>query len=133
MVTALGPDECGARLQLAMRSLLSGSRADPSGFSLARAGRTAVRIRGTFAPEAGGGTLITYRTEFLPVALAGLAVAYPLGLLVLGAMVWLRYLNLSDLWPLVPITVLVGGLNVWYSDRQAQGLVAFVRHLLEAG
>jgi hypothetical protein len=132
MATRLSEDECRQRLQDEMRSFLLGSRVDMSGFRLAKAGRTAVRIRGTFTPRAGGGTLVAYRVELLPAALIGLAIAYPLGLLVIGGMLWLRFLNLIDVWPLVPITVVVGGLNLWFSDRQARRLVDFVCNQLEA-
>ena len=132
MATRLSADECRQRLQDPMRSFLSGSRIDTSGFRLAKAGRTAVRIRGTFTPGSGGGTLVAYRLEFLPAALIGLAIAYPVSLLGLGGMVWLRYLNVSDLWPLIPITVVGGGINLWFSDRQARWLLDFVRKALEA-
>jgi hypothetical protein len=132
MATQLGPDECRRRLQTATPSFLSGSRVDGSSFRLAKAGRTAVRIRGTLTPRPSGGTLVTYRVELLPVALVGLAIAYPLGLFMLAGLVWLRYVNLSDLWPLVPITVLVGGANLWFSERQGRWLVDSMRRQLEA-
>src|SRR5712692_4737442 len=82
MITRLNAEECGERLRTAMRGFMlrgfmSGSRADSSGFRLARGTRTAIRIRGTFAPRPDGGTFVEYRVEFLPVALWVLAVTTP--------------------------------------------------------
>lgn len=132
MSTRLGVDQCFERLRAGMRGFKLGSRVDSSGFRLARAGRTAIRIRGTFVPQSGGGTLVNYRIEFLPALLVGWAIATPIGLLVLVMLFSLAHENLWELWPLIPISVLVIGANLWISDRQARWLVAFVSQKLES-
>jgi hypothetical protein len=132
MMTRLSGEECGERLRPAMRGFMSGSRADSSGFRLARGRRTAIRIRGTFVPRPEGGTVVEYRVEFLPAALLLLAVTTPLSFLVLGVGFWLAHQSVWDVWPLLPIWVLVVAANVWISDRQGHWLLGFVRHRLEA-
>ncbi len=108
MTNKLATDECCERLNTAKRGFMLGSRADPSGFRLAKAGRTAIRIRGTFAPQPGGGTVV-----------------------VVGRLFWFAHQSVWEIWPLVPISVLVVAANLWFSDRQAYWLVDFVRHHLE--
>ncbi len=132
MATKLGADECSQRLRTAMRGFKLGSRADSSGFRLAKAGRTAIRIRGTFVPQPDGGTVVKYRIEFLPALLVALAIATPVGLIVLGLLFWLAHQSLWELWPVIPISVLVVGANLWISVRQAHWLVGFVSHQIES-
>jgi hypothetical protein len=133
IATKLGAAECSQRLRSAMRGFKLGSRADPSGFRLAKAGRTAIRIRGTFVPQTDGGTVGKYRIEFLPAAVVALAIATPVGLFVLGLLFWLAHQSLWELWPVIPISVLVVGANLWVSDRQAHWLIGFVSHQIESG
>ncbi len=132
MTTKLSPNECSEQLRLSKRRFKLGSRADSSAFRLAKAGRTMIRIRGIFAPQPGGGTVINYRIEFLPAALVALAVGFPLGLLVLIGLFWLARQSLWEIWPLIPISVLVVAANLWISERQAHWLVDFVGHQLNA-
>jgi len=132
MATKLGADECSQRLRTAMRGFKLGSRAGSSGFRLAKAGRTAIRIRGTFVPQPDGGTVVKYRIEFLPALLVALAIATPVGLIVLGLLFWLAHQSLWELWPVIPISVLVVGANLWISVRQAHWLVGFVSHQIES-
>ncbi len=136
MITRLNAEECGERLRTAMRGFMlrgfmSGSRADSSGFRLARGTRTAIRIRGTFAPRPDGGTFVEYRVEFLPVALWVLAVTTPIGFAVIGAGLWLAHQSVWDVWPILPMWVVGVAANVWISDRQAHWLVDFISHRLE--
>lgn len=131
MATTLAADECCERLNIAKRGFMLGSRADPSGFRLAKADRTAIRIRGTFAPQPGGGTVVRYRIEFLPAAIVVLVIVTPISLVVLVGLFWLAHQSLWELWPLVPISVLVIAANLWILDRQAHWLVDFVRHQLD--
>jgi len=105
---------------------------DATGFRLAKAGRTAIRIRGTFVPQPGGGTVVKYQIEFLPALLVGLVIVTPISLFVLGMLFWLAHESLWELWPLIPISVVVIGANLWVSDRQAHWLVAFVGQELES-
>ena len=130
MTTMLAADECCERLNTAKRGFMLVSRVDRSGFRLAKAGQTAIRIRGTFAPQPGGGTVVRYRTEFLPAAIVVLAIVTPLSLLVVGGLFWLAHQSVWEIWPLVPIAVLVIAGNLWISNRQAHWLVDFVRHQL---
>jgi hypothetical protein len=132
MTTNLGADQCYERLRTGMRGLKLGSRVDASGFRLAKAGRTAIRIRGTFVPQPAGGTVVKYRIEFLPALLLAWAIATPIGLVMLGLLLWLAHESLWELWPLIPITVVVIGANLWVSDRQAHWLVGFVSNKLES-
>jgi hypothetical protein len=131
MTTKLGADECCERLRNAKRGFMLGSHADRSGFRLAKAGQTAIRIRGTFAPQPGGGTVVRYRIEFLPAAIVVLAIVTPLSLVVVGGLFWLAHQSVWEIWPLLPISVLVVAANLWVSDRQAHWLVDFVRHHLD--
>lgn len=130
MITRLNAEECGERLRTAT-GYMSGSRADSSGFSLARSRRTAIRIRGTFVPRPDGGTFVEYRVEFLPVAVWMLAVTTPLGFAVIGAGFWLAHQSVWDVWPILPLWVLGIAANVWISDRQGHRLLAFISHRLE--
>ena len=132
MITALSPEECADRLRPAWPGFMSGSKADSSGFRLAKGTRTAIRIRGTFDPRSSGGTIINFRIEFLPVALAALAVGTPLGLLVLVAVFGLAHESVWELWPVILMYVLGLGANLWLSDRQARRLIDFVSRRLEA-
>lgn len=132
MITALSPDQCGERLRNVMRKFLWGSRADASGFKLARGSRTVIRIRGAFAPQQAGGTLVTYRIEPLPVAVVSLAVAFPLSLVVIISMLVLTHQSLSILLWLVPIVAIVGAANVWISDIQARRLIRILKSELDA-
>ena len=132
MTTKLGHDECGQRLRGGMRSFMWGSRANSSGFRLARGGRTAVRIRGTFVAQPGGGTVVEYRIEFLPVAVVSLAKSAPVGFLVLGMLFWLAHQSLLELWWFVPLTAFVVAANLWVSEIQRRRLIAFVMDRLEA-
>lgn len=132
MTTKLGPDECGQRLRGGIRTLMLGSRCDSSGFRLARGGRTAVRIRGTFVPQPGGGTVVAYRIELIPIAVASFAIALPISILVLALLFWLSHQSWLELWWLGPIAILVIAINLWLSERQASGLVSFVKERLEA-
>jgi hypothetical protein len=131
MITRFTAEECREQLT-AMRGFMSGSRVDSSGFRLARGTRTAIRIRGRFVPQPDGGTVVSYRIEFLPVALVVLAITTPLSFLVLGVLFWFSHQSVWELWPLVPIWVFIVGANVWVSDRQAHWLVGFISHRLEA-
>ena len=132
MTTKLDADQCSERLRTGMRGFKLGSRVDSTGFRLAKAGQTAIRIRGTFVPQPGGGTVVKYRIEFLPALLVALAIATPISFFVLGMLFWLAHESLWELWPLIPISVVVIGANLWVSDRQAHWLVNFVSDQLEA-
>lgn len=132
MTTALGRDECAQRLQAARRSFLRGSRADSSGFRVARGAQTAIRMRGTFIAQPNGGTLVTYRIEFLPAAVVSLAISIPVGLVVLGLVFFLAHQSLVVLLWFVPFAAVVGAANLWVSDIQARRLVSFVRRQLDA-
>lgn len=132
MTTKFGAEECCERLRAVMRGFKLGSRVDSSGFKLAKSGRTAIRIRGTFVPQPGGSTIVSYRIEFLPVVLLALAITTPLGIMVLALGFWLAHQNIWEVWSLLPLCVLVIGGNLWISDRQAHWLVVFVRNRLEA-
>jgi hypothetical protein len=79
----------------------------------------------------GGGTVFEYCIESLPVALVVLAVTTPLSLVALGVGFWIAHQSVWNVWPLLPIWVLVVAANVWISDRQAHWLVGFVSHRLE--
>jgi hypothetical protein len=133
MTTKLGADQCSKWLRTGVRGFKLGSRVDSTGFRLAKAGRTAIRIRGTFVPQPGGGTVVKYQIEFLPALLVAWAIVTPISLFVLGTLFWLAHEGLWELWPLIPISVVVIGANLWVSDRQAHWLVGFVSHQLEAG
>jgi len=132
MTTTLEPDECSERLRRAMRSFMWGSRSDSAGFRLASAGRTAARIRGTFAGRPEGGTVVAYRVELLPVTIVSLAIATPLGLVVISVILWLAHQSLYGLLWFVPIAVVVIAANLWISDIQAGRLIRFVSQRLEA-
>ena len=131
VITRLNAQECGERLRTATGGYMSGSRADSSGFSLARGRRTAIRIRGTFIPRPDGGTFVEYRVEFLPVALWVLAVTTPLGFAVIGAGFWLAHQSVWDVWAILLMWPLGVAANVWISERQAHPLLGFVRDRLE--
>src|ERR1700694_4084928 len=131
MTTKFGAEECSERLRAVMRGFKLGSRVDSSGFKLAKGGRTAIRIRGMFVPQPGGGTVVSYRIEFLPVLLVMLAITTPLSLLVLAVGFWLAHQSVFDVWPLLPFVGLVIAGNLWISDRQAHWLVGFVSQRLE--
>jgi hypothetical protein len=109
-----------------------GSRSDSSGFRLAWGGRTAVRILGTFVPQPGGGTVVEYRIELIPIAVASFAIALPMSIFVLALLFWLSHESLLELWWLGPIVIFVVAVNLWLSERQARGLVRFVEDRLEA-
>jgi protein-S-isoprenylcysteine O-methyltransferase Ste14 len=99
---------------------------------LAKRGRTAVRIRGEFVGQPGGGTTVEYRVEFLPVAVVSLAIGWPLGFFAIVLFLSLAHQSFIVLWWLVPLTVLVAAANLWISEMQARWLTHFVRDRLEA-
>jgi hypothetical protein len=128
--TGLSPEDCAQRLKQRMRGLMLGSRAGSAGFSLSKGMRTIIRIRGTFAPTRSGPTHVDYRIEFIPDAMFVLVVSTVIGTAVLAFLLTLTHIALVELWPLIPLAVLVAAANVWTSERQAQWLVAFVRREL---
>jgi hypothetical protein len=132
MATKLGADECSDRLQTAKGGFNLRSRADTSGFSLARPWRTMIRIRGTFAPQPGGGTLVNYRIEFPPALFGVFVISAPLSLLVIGGIFWLAHQSLWELWPLITISAFVFGTNLWIANRHVHWLVRFISRQLEA-
>ena len=115
-----------------MRSFMWGSRADSSGFRLAKGGRTLIRIQGTFAALPDGGTVIAYRIELLPAAVVSLAIATPLSLVIISVLLWLADQSQTVLLWFIPIALFVVGFNWWFSEMQARWLVRFLSRTLEA-
>ena len=128
--TGLSPEDCAQRLKQRMRGLMLGSRADSAGFSLAKGGRTIIRIRGTFASAESGPTSVDYRIELIPAAMFALVISTVIGIAVLAFLLTLTHTSVVVLWPAIPIVVLVVAANIWISERQAQWLGAFVRREL---
>jgi hypothetical protein len=91
-----------------------------------------IRIRGTFAPQQGIGTLVNYRVEFPPAEFVVFVIIVPVSLLVIGGIFWLANQSLWELWLLIPISAFVVGTNLWIADRHAHWLVRFISRQLEA-
>ena len=100
--TSLPPIECSQRLSSKLRRFMFGSRADPSGFRLAKSGRTMIRIVGTFRAVSGGSTVV-YRIEWMPAALIAVAIAFAISIPIIALLIWLRYVPLEALAPLLVI------------------------------
>src|SRR5438270_8906907 len=90
------PVECGRRLDQDRSASSYVGHTGPSGFQLARYGRTAVRIRGTFTPSAIG-CEVHYTVEFIPAMLWLLVGAFALSIPVLIVLLWQGYLPSSVL------------------------------------
>jgi hypothetical protein len=117
-----------------MRALKLGSSAHSAGFTLAKGGRTIIRIRGTFASAESGPTSVDYGIELIPAAMFALVTSTVIGIAVLAFLLTFTHTAVVVLWPAIPIAVLVVAANIWISERQAQWLVAFVRReLVEDG
>ena len=129
--TGFPPEECGRRLNQDRLADSYVGHANGSGFQLAKYGRTAVRIRGTFT-SSGAGSEVDYRLEFIPATLWALVLAYAVGIPVVVALLWVHYIPLSTLGLLVAITVVLLLINVWFSERQAQSLRNYVATVLDA-
>lgn len=65
-----------------------------------------------------------YRIEFIPAMLWALALAFAVGIPVVIAVVWLRYLPASTLVWLVAIVAVMLPLNVWFSRMAGRLLEA---------
>ncbi len=129
--TGFPPEECGRRLSQDRFADSYIGHANGSGFQLAKYGRTAVRIRGTFTPS-GAGSEVDYRLEFIPAMLWALVLAYAIGIPVVVVLIWLHYIPLSTLGLVVVITVVLLPINVWFSERQAESLRKYVASVLDA-
>lgn len=124
------PDECGRRLNDDRSADSYVGFANSSGFELAKYGRTAVRIRGTFAPS-GTGTSVDYRLEFIPWMLWALVLAFAASVPLLVGLVWLRYIPvLAVAWLLLFVPFMLG-VNFWFSERQAKSLKEYIASVLE--
>jgi hypothetical protein len=131
-VTHLAPTECAARLSRRLGPLSLKGRADESRFELARPGRTIIRMVGTFMPG-GSGCSVDYRIEFIPRALIEVAIAFGVGTPILVVLVNLGYIAAREVASLIIIVPVVAAANIWFSERQAQWLKAFVFRELDAG
>ena len=126
------PVECGRRLDQDQNASSYVGHADASGFQLARYGRTAVRIRGTFTASAMG-CEVYYRVEFIPALLWLLVGAFALSIPVLIALIWLGYFPTSALAWLFAMVAIALPLNLWFSERQAGWLKNYVTTVLDVG
>jgi hypothetical protein len=126
------PVECGRRLNQDRNASSHVGHADVSGFQLARYGRTAVRIRGTFTPSTIG-CEVRYRVEFIPAMLWALVAAFAVSIPVLMILIWLGYVPMSTLALLFAIVVVVLPLNLWFSERQAGWLKDYLVSVLDLG
>ena len=126
------PVECGRRLDQDQNASSYLGHADASGFQLARSGKTAVRIRGTFTPSAMG-CEVGYRVEFIPAMLWLLVGAFALSIPVLIVLIWLGYFPTTGLAWLFATVAIVLPLNLWFSERQAGWLKDYVTTVLDVG
>jgi hypothetical protein len=128
--TRFPPNECGQRLNNDRSASSYVGQADGFGFQLTKYGRTAVSIRGTFTPHSAG-SQVHYRIDFIPAILWSLVLALAIGIPLLLAMVWLRYVSVSALIVALVIVAVVLPLNIWFSERQANRLKDYVTGVLD--
>jgi hypothetical protein len=128
--TGFPPNECGQRLNSDRSASSYVGHADGFGFQLAKYGRTAVRIRGTFTPH-GAGSQVHYQIEFIPAILWWLALAFTIGIPLLLAMAWLHHVSASTLIFALVIVGVVLPINIWFSEQQANWLKDYVIGVLD--
>lgn len=126
----LSPDECVHRLNAGPSSNSYVGYVDARGFEFARYGRTAVRMRGTFTARSTN-CRVDYRIEFIPWMLWTLVASYAIGIPLLVGFVVMGYLPYSVIVWAVVITAVGLGVNVWFSDRQAQWLKDYLESALD--
>lgn len=126
----LTPVECAHRLNQRFRPLVSPGRADQSGFWVATGLRTAILLRGTFTPLAGGLTRVDSWVELRPYLVWAWLAVTPLSVGVLIAGLIVARIPLFYLWPFIPVAALGGAINAYLSYRQAQRLRRFVQREL---
>jgi hypothetical protein len=125
------PADCGRLLNQDRDANSYIGSADAAGFQLARYGRTAIRIRGTFRAS-GTGSEVVYRVAFTPWTVWALVVALVASVPAIFALGWNGFIPGSVVAWLIAIVPLTLAANLWLSERQARRLRDYVAMVLKA-
>ena len=123
-------EQCAQRLNADPSAPAYTGHVERSGFELARYGRTAVRIRGSFTPSALG-TRVNFRVEFIPWILWALAASYIVGVPLLIGLALRGLVPASTLALAAVITAVGLPINFWLSELQARKLKDHVTTALD--